>query len=79
MARTKATMEIRSMARGYTAKCVQVLAGLMTNEQTPPNTRVQAAMALLDRGWGKPVQGVAGEPDEPPVRVVVTYADPAPK
>lgn len=54
----KAPTEIRSLARSYTEKALKVLAGIMQQEEAPPAARVSAAVALLDRGWGKPQQTV---------------------
>jgi hypothetical protein len=35
-------------------------------QQTPPpRLRLEAAMWLADRGWGKPIQGVAVQPGKP--------------
>jgi hypothetical protein len=65
----KAPTEIKSLARAFTEKAVNVLAGIMQQEESPPAARVAAATALLDRGWGKPTQPVSGDDDAPPVRV----------
>lgn len=54
----KAPTEIRSLARSYTEKALKVLAGIMQQEEAPAAARVTAAVALLDRGWGKPQQTV---------------------
>jgi hypothetical protein len=43
---------------------VRILAGLMENG-TIEATRVQAASAILDRGWGRPRQTIASDPDGP--------------
>jgi hypothetical protein len=37
----------------------------MRQADAPPAARVQAISILLDRGWGKAVQPVAGEDGEP--------------
>jgi hypothetical protein len=58
MAKTPA--DIRSLARGHTASAVNVLAGIMNEPDAPAAARVSASTALLDRGWGKPVQALAG-------------------
>ncbi len=34
-----------------------------------PKLCVQAAQALLDRGWGKPAQVVGGDPDGAPMAI----------
>ena len=47
--------DVRSLARAYTHMGVKVLAGIAENGTSEP-ARVAAAVALLDRGWGKPKQ-----------------------
>jgi hypothetical protein len=42
----------------------------MRQADAPPGARIQAISILLDRGWGKAVQPIAGEEDEP-LRVVI--------
>ncbi|HET9583972.1 MAG TPA: hypothetical protein VFP38_07975 [Bradyrhizobium sp.] len=37
------------------------LAAIMRQADAPPRARIQAAVILLDRGWGKPAQPHAGE------------------
>jgi hypothetical protein len=44
---------VQFMARQFTAQAVACLAGVMQDEKAPPAARCTAAMALLDRGWGK--------------------------
>lgn len=66
----KASVEIRSLARSHTAAAVKVLAGIMNEKKAPAAARVSAAQALLDRGWGKPTQPVAGDADGAPIQVI---------
>jgi aspartate aminotransferase-like enzyme len=40
----------------HTKRCVNVLAGIVGQKAAPTASRVAAAVALLDRGWGKAVQ-----------------------
>jgi hypothetical protein len=54
----KTPTDIRSLARSHTEKALNVLAGIMQQEDAPAAARVSAAQALLDRGWGKPAQTV---------------------
>jgi hypothetical protein len=54
----------------HTEQAVRILAGLMENG-TNESTRVNAAEALLDRGWGRPKQVVASDPDGPLVIEIV--------
>jgi hypothetical protein len=51
------------LARAYTKVAIEKLGAAVTSppEGTPLATSVQAAVALLDRGWGKPNQTVSGE------------------
>lgn len=57
----KAPTQIRSLARQHTERAIQVLAGIMDQPDCPPSARVQAAEALLSRGWGKPTQPIDGD------------------
>jgi hypothetical protein len=52
--------------------CVRVLAGIVAEKTVAPAARVTAAGLLLDRGWGKAVQPIAGE-DREPLRVVIRH------
>ncbi len=63
----KAKTEIQSLARSHTQAAIKVLAGVMNQKKTPPAARVSAAVALLDRGWGKPTQMIAGDPEGQPI------------
>ena len=55
----KASVDLRSLARAHTVSAIATLALIMRQKKGPPAARVAAAVALLDRGWGKPVQGMA--------------------
>jgi hypothetical protein len=46
------------LARSHTSKALRVLAEIMDDPAIQPAARVSAAVALLDRGWGKPQQTV---------------------
>lgn len=56
---------VASYARGHTEKALNTLVKIMEDEEAPPTARVAAANSVLDRGWGKPVQTIAGDPDNP--------------
>ena len=66
-AKSKAATEIRTLARRHSKAAVKVLAAIMNDEEGPATARVSAAQALLDRGWGKAAQVVAGEEGGQPV------------
>jgi len=46
---------LRSLARGYTDKGVEVLGGYISSNLIDPEIKVQAIKILFDRGWGRPV------------------------
>ncbi len=55
-----AKAEIRLLALAHTRAAVATLAEIMTHPDAPLASRIAAAQALLDRGWGKiaaPVEG----------------------
>ena len=52
----KTPTDIRSLARSHTEGALNTLKGIMHQADAPPAARVSAAVALLDRGWGKPSQ-----------------------
>jgi hypothetical protein len=52
--RPKAEHRITDLAREYTIEAIETLAEIMQDEEQPANARLAAAVALLDRGWGKP-------------------------
>jgi hypothetical protein len=60
---TKTVTEIRSLARSHTRTAINVLVGVMRAKDATPAARVSAATALLDRGWGKPVQALGNGDD----------------
>jgi hypothetical protein len=47
---------------------------IMTEQQAPASARVAAAEALLNRGWGRPTQPVAGDGDAEPVQLLMGWA-----
>jgi hypothetical protein len=53
------------------------LARIAADTKAPPAAQVAAACALLDRGWGKPLQMVTGDPDQP-VSIEFRWADETP-
>ena len=75
--RPKENAEVKALARQHGPAAIQKLADLMNCGN--PRTEVAAAQALLDRGFGKPVQPIAGDDELPPVRVngVINLVRPA--
>lgn len=58
---SKAAGEIKALAKKHSKAAIKVLAAIMNQADGPATARVSAAQALLDRGWGKAAQPVAGE------------------
>ncbi len=56
LGRPKSDKTIRDLARKYTKDALKTLTEIVKNPTASDNARVQACNALLDRGWGKPVQ-----------------------
>lgn len=54
----KATGEIKAAAALHGADMIETLAKIAKDGKKPAATRVAAAVALLDRGYGKPQQSV---------------------
>lgn len=57
----KATATLKELARQYTAEAIEALVDVVRTETG--SARVQAANALLDRGYGKPSQVLSGDED----------------
>ena len=57
--RSKAVILVSELARQHTAEAIRALAEICEGGRgAKPGEQVQAALALLDRGWGKPQQAV---------------------
>ena len=65
--KSKAAAEIKALAKKHSRAAIKVLAAIMNQADGPATARVSAAQALLDRGWGKAAQPVAGEDGGLPV------------
>ena len=51
---------------------IKILAGI-AKDGTNEAARVSAAVALLDRGWGKPPQSHTGSDGEGEIRVIIRH------
>jgi hypothetical protein len=60
---SKAAAQIKALARKHSRAAIKTLAAIMNQADGPATARVSAAQALLDRGWGKAAQPIAGEDD----------------
>ena len=66
----RAPTDLRSLARSHTDMAVRVLVSIAKSKGAQKSARVNAATALLDRGWGKPAQPHVGD-DELPIAVTI--------
>src|SRR5712671_2012187 len=55
--------DVRSLARRHTASVIDVLVAVAESSEIAPAARVSAAIAILDRGWGKPTPADGRTPD----------------
>ena len=54
--RPKEIGDLRQLAKKRTTSAIKTLVEIMLNKKSPAAARVNAACALLDRGYGRPVQ-----------------------
>jgi hypothetical protein len=69
----KAPTDLRSLARSWTKRGVEILAGIAENSEDD-GARVRAVALLLDRGWGKapqPHTGADGDDIRVTIRTIV--------
>jgi len=57
---SKAKLELADMAKGHASEALETLVNIMRNGEQE-GTRLSAANAILDRGYGKPYQAAAPE------------------
>ena len=66
--RPAALSEVRELARQHTATAIAKLVKIAEHGKSEMAC-IAAATALLDRGWGKPTQPIAGDDEMPPVNI----------
>src|SRR6478752_2289478 len=76
--RPKGLRDVIELARLHTPAAIESLVRIMSSEKSPPAAVVAASVALLDRGWGKPMQsnehsGKDGAPLMPTLSVTLTH------
>src|SRR4051812_28435910 len=69
--RPRAAQDIQALAREHTPAAIAALVDALAS----PRERVQAAVALLDRAWGKPVSHIGGDPDGNALLIDFRWAD----
>ena len=70
--RPKGWIEIQKLAREKSLDAIDTLVSIMMNPENKPGERSYCAVALLDRGWGKPKQPTE---QEGPMELVITWKD----
>jgi hypothetical protein len=70
--RPKSDIIITELAKAHTEAALATLVEIMTNKKATPSSRVQAAEAILNRGWGKPAQRIE---TDAPVMTVSAWLD----
>lgn len=50
--------DLKEAAKAHTRQALNTLVSVMNDSQAPQASRITAAVALLDRGWGKPQQNI---------------------
>lgn len=50
--------DVKAAARSHTAAAFETLVEAMQSEKAPWAARISAAIAVLDRAWGRPLQAV---------------------
>ena len=56
--RPRVVADVQNAAREHSTEAIKTLAQIMRNPKAPAAARISAACALLDRGYGKPLQTV---------------------
>src|SRR3990167_4229544 len=72
--RPKQDVKILDLCRKHSLEAVGVLVEIMRDKDAPPTARLGAAQAVLDRGWGRPAQIIAGDPEAAPGRPEVGHS-----
>jgi hypothetical protein len=69
--RPKELHDVKALARTHTTAAVERLAFWLNSDNAKAS--VSAAVALLDRGWGRAPQAVTGESGEGPLSVFIKH------
>jgi hypothetical protein len=69
--RPRVVKDIRDLARQHSQAAIKTLVDIAENGKQEA-ARVSAASALLDRGYGRPTQPLAGDEDMGPIGVSIT-------
>jgi hypothetical protein len=73
--RLRAPLDVQELARAHTKEAVLALVQALDD----PRHAVSAAVALLDRGWGRPTQHIAGDADAGPTHYTFSWGPATPE
>lgn len=75
----KTLVELGSLARAYTKTAVHKVGSILENSKNEL-AQLRAAEILLDRGWGRPKQTLAADPEGGPliVEIIQRVREPKP-
>lgn len=62
--------DFRRMCREHTGEALASLIEVMRDSRAPQNTRMAAAITIIEHGYGKPKQVVGGDGDNEDVTIV---------
>lgn len=66
-----AKIELATLAKGHAQEALDTMLTIMRDPAQPGATRLGAASALMDRGYGKPFQAVyVSGPNEGPIQTI---------
>lgn len=67
--RPKESARVKELAKVHTPLAIDTLAHLCAHGKAE-TTKLAAAVALLDRAWGRPAQSIiGGDDDDPPIQL----------
>jgi hypothetical protein len=63
--------KVEELARSYGVDAIKTLASIMRSQKAPASARSAAAQAVLDRGFGRPLQSLrhGGDENAPPLKL----------
>jgi hypothetical protein len=71
----KASRELKEIAREYTPLAIRTLAEIAGSDTAPAKARVDASVALLDRGHGRPTQMIEAAIDQAITVEIVRFGE----
>ena len=70
----RTAQKVKEQAQGFAAEAIETLVLIMRDDAVPPQTRVAAINALLDRAMGKPRQEVEHSGDAAqPLEILIRH------